>query len=148
MGRLQLAGQDALQAATGAGIAVGALKGLKGKAGQGRKEQRQGVVRNSRGEPYPIIIDPRTGEPIPAPKEKLTRVPVEKRSPWDKEHRAAYIKEWYDRGYKTPEGGWIKYDIHHIRPREYGGSNDFDNLVPIERDLHQKLLNEWWRNYR
>lgn len=74
-------------------------------------------------------------------------MPVSERVPWGPEQRAAYIKEWYNRGYATPEGGWQNYDIHHIIPREYGGTNDFNNLVPVERGVHQTEFNSWWRNY-
>jgi hypothetical protein len=55
--------------------------------------------------------------------------------------------EGTDRGYQTPRGGWSAYDIHHIKPREYGGTNDFDNLVPIPRDVHQQQFNRWWSSY-
>ena len=71
--------------------------------------------------------------PIHHPGPGLTKVPPAERIPWGGNERAAYIKEWYDRGYPTPEGGWANYDIHHVHPREYGGTNDFDNLVPVPR---------------
>jgi hypothetical protein len=93
------------------------------------------------------VIDPRTGEPIPAPPSGLTKVPVSERVPWGAQERGAYIKQWYDQGYSTPEGGWSQYDIHHIIPREYGGTNDFDNLVPVLRDVHQQEFNPWWMGY-
>jgi filamentous hemagglutinin len=57
--------------------------------------------------------------------------------------RGAFIKQWYDRGYSTSEGGWSGYDIQHIRPREYGDTNDFDKLVPIPPDVHQQQFNSW-----
>ena len=31
----------------------------------------------------------------------------------------------------TPRGGWDKYQIHHIIPLQYGGTNDFDNEVAL-----------------
>ena len=46
-----------------------------------------------------------------------------------------------------PEGSWASYDIHHIHPRELGGNNDFDNLVPVLREVHQSEFNEFWRNW-
>jgi filamentous hemagglutinin len=46
----------------------------------------------------------------------------------------------------TPDG-WASYDIHHIHPRELGGNNDFDNLVPVLREVHQSEFNEFWRNW-
>ncbi|HLL52165.1 MAG TPA: HNH endonuclease signature motif containing protein [Myxococcaceae bacterium] len=96
---------------------------------------------------YPEIIDPRTGRAIPFPDGALTRVPQSQRVRWGLEEREAFIKEWYQRGYATPRGGWEHYDIHHIRPREFGGSNDFWNLVPVERGTHQELFNVFWREY-
>jgi RHS repeat-associated protein len=102
---------------------------------------------NKAGVEYPNVIDPRTGKPIPHPGEGLTKVDKVDRVPWTNKERGEFIKEWYDRGHKTPEGGWANYDIHHIKPREYGGTNSFDNLVPVPRSTHQKQFNPWWANY-
>lgn len=102
---------------------------------------------NKSGKAYPEIVDPRTGKNISFPEGNLQKVPKDQRVEWNNQTRADYIKEWYDRGYKTPEGGWDKYDIHHIKPREYGGDNSFDNLVPVERTLHQNEFNPFWLGY-
>ena len=33
----------------------------------------------------------------------------------DRTHgRGAFVKEWLDRGYETPDGGWGAYDTHII----------------------------------
>jgi len=37
--------------------------------------------------------------------------------------------------------------IHHIHPRELGGDNDFDNFVPVLREVHQSEFNGFWRNW-
>ena len=95
---------------------------------------------------YPKIPDPRTGINIKLPYVDEI-VPKADRVSWDLNARGKYIKEWYDRGYTTPTGGWDKYDIHHIKPREFGGTNDFWNLVPVERTTHQKEFNEFWRQF-
>lgn len=84
---------------------------------------------NKAGRTYPSVIDPCTGGAISHPGSGLSKVPVGDRVSWGAKERGGYIKQWYDRGHTTPEGGWGGYDIHHIQPREYGGSNDFDNLV-------------------
>lgn len=102
---------------------------------------------NSQGEAYPKVVDPRTGELIPAPPAGLKWKPPSQRADWGPQGRYAYIKQWYDQGYPTPEGGWAQYDIHHIIPREYGGTNDFNNLVPVLRTVHQQEFNQWWRYY-
>ncbi|MCC7361265.1 MAG: HNH endonuclease, partial [Anaerolineales bacterium] len=98
--------------------------------------------------PYPTIIDPRTGQPIAAPPQGLTRVDPADRVSWTMDDRAAFIRQWHENGYAEPAGGWAEYDIHHIIPREFGGSNDFDNLVPVLRNDHQQLLNPWWNSYQ
>ncbi len=84
---------------------------------------------------YPQVIDPRTGRFIPLPyAEKIT--PIAERVVWDsKMDRYKFIKEWIEKGYSTPEGGWELYDIHHILPREYGGGNDFWNLYRLSEKL-------------
>jgi RHS repeat-associated protein len=103
---------------------------------------------NSHGDPYPTIVDPRTGQPIPAPPDNLKKIPVEQRVEWGSQQRYEFIKEWHDRGYPTPNGGWDQYEIHHIIPREYGGTNDFENLVPVKSDFHQNVINNWWKYYQ
>jgi len=112
-------------------------------------EIRNGIspIVNRAGMPYPSVIDPRTGQPIPFPSGNFTRVPLANRIPWGNIERAMFIAEWHQRGFSSPQGGWSKYDIHHIRPREFGGTNDFWNLVPVERTLHQTEFNRFWRDY-
>jgi len=96
---------------------------------------------------YPKVLDPRTGRPIPFPTRQLKPVPVQQRVPWGNTQRGEFIREWYERGYATPKGGWDNYDIHHIQPRELGGDNDFWNLVPVERSTHQAEFNSFWQEF-
>jgi len=97
---------------------------------------------------YPKVVDPRTGRNILFPTAIKKRVGKEFRHTWDSSaDRGAYIAEWYRRGYETPIGGWNKYDIHHIQPLEFGGTNDFWNLVPVERGTHRKEFNAFWREF-
>lgn len=42
-----------------------------------------GIPNNRRGEPYPKVIDPRTGEPVPFPGGELRIVPKERRTKHD-----------------------------------------------------------------
>ncbi|WP_277620592.1 RHS repeat-associated core domain-containing protein, partial [Pseudomonas endophytica] len=96
---------------------------------------------------YPKVLDQRTGRSIKFPIGIGGKVPIKDRISWGAKERGAFIKEWYDRGYTTPRGGWSEYDIHHIKPREYGGNNVFWNLVPVQRKTHQDLFNAFWRDY-
>lgn len=96
--------------------------------------------------PYPLVIDLKTSQPVSFPTGNLMIVEKNLRVNWGRNERAAFIREWYDAGYTTPQGGWGMYDIHHIRPREYGGTNDFDNLTPVMRNEHQ-LFNRFWEQW-
>ncbi len=107
-----------------------------------------GNIVNKAGDFYPNIPDPRTGRPIPFPNETLQIVPKESRVIWDNQERYNFIKAWHDKGYPEPRGGWAEYDIHHIKPREYGGTNDFWNLVPVQRKTHQQEFNNFWRGVK
>ncbi len=104
------------------------------------------VVMNKEGVLYPVVPDPRTGRSIPFPAGDVARIAKADRVSWDSSaDRYAYIKDWHDRGYEAPRGGWAQYDIHHIRPREFGGDNSFWNLVPVQRQTHRDLFNRFWQ---
>jgi hypothetical protein len=141
---------EAFKVAQGAENLFQFIEGDSGPAGKpdnhGSPKPSDRTV-NSIGKPYPEIKDPRTGQSIPAPPDDLVKVPSEQRVKWTKSERSAFIAEWMDKGFPEPPGGWAEYDIHHIIPKEYGGSNDFWNLVPVLRDDHQQLLNPWWMYY-
>jgi hypothetical protein len=119
--------------------------GAKKFGGFGRNPGRP---TNSVGMEYPGVVDPRTGSEIPFPGQGMKQVAPALRSPWGKGiQRYQYRKSWIEQGFKEPEGGWPKYDLHHIRPREFGGDNSFENIVPVLRDVHQNQFNVWWRDY-
>jgi RHS repeat-associated protein len=104
---------------------------------------------NSLGAPYPSFIDPRTGNEIPLPSGPLARVPKQLRTSYDGSgDRDAYIKQWYALGFSTPAGGWsgVLWHLHHIRPLEFGGTNDFWNMVPLSPLVHQQYT-EWWKYF-
>lgn len=60
--------------------------------------------------------------------------------------RGAYIKQYIDT-YGDPKIDWSLYDIHHIKPREYGGTNSFDNLMPVLRNPNHYNITSWFRGY-
>ena len=61
--------------------------------------------------------------------------------------RNAYIK-WFNNQYSNGKDpwNWSAYEIHHIRPRGYGGDNDYSNLIPLTKAKHTEFTN-WWRYY-
>lgn len=92
---------------------------------------------------YPNVIDPRTSNSIRLP-DTLGKIAKEQRVSWGTAQRDAFKNERVKRGFEIPKGGWNEYDIHHIIPREFGGRNDFWNLVPVLKSNH-KLFNQFWR---
>ena len=40
-----------------------------------------------------------------------------------------------------------KIETYHIQPLRHGGTNDFENLVPIDYVTQHKLFNRWWSGY-
>lgn len=101
---------------------------------------------NNSGDQYPSVEDPRTGRPIEFPEGQFERVPRNQRVRWTGTERRAFIREWEARGYPEPPGTWQEYEIHHILPKELGGSNAFENLVPLRRDVH-RMFTRFWNKY-
>ncbi|PYY26983.1 HNH endonuclease signature motif containing protein [Paenibacillus illinoisensis] len=68
---------------------------------------------------------------------------------WDSStDRRDYIKK-YSELYPRNGYNWAgsEINIHHIRPREFGGTNEFSNLIPIPTNFHVYVVNAWWRDY-
>jgi hypothetical protein len=68
---------------------------------------------------------------------------------WNNHTRKEFIAEWHRRGYPASPGRWTgdKVQIHHIQPIEYGGTNDFWNLVPPDPATHNDF-SACWRQFR
>jgi len=105
-----------------------------------------GIPSNNKGEPYPNAVDSKTGQEVPFPGGVLTIVPKANRVNWGTTERTKFKQEWKERGFQEPPGGWGEVEIHHIKPRSRGGSNDFENLTPLSIDIHQTFTN-WWNSY-
>lgn len=130
--------------------------------GECDSESGSSSVVNSKGVAYPEVKDIRTEQNMVFPEGVGSRVPKDSRVGWYRNQSEAnlyrvndtdilckkdYIDEWYRRGYQTPEGGWNLYEIHHITPREFGGSAEFENMVPLLKDVHRKVVTPWWNGY-
>lgn len=109
------------------------------------KESSDKVLFNFAAMPYPEYADSHSGKKNHEPSTSWSKVknPVS----WTSEDRRDYIA-WYVDTYGDPGWKWSDYDIHHIRPREYGGTNDTSNLMPVPRSIHQLLITPWWVSYK
>src|SRR5262249_54692085 len=105
-----------------------------------------GDTTNTKGMPYPHWLDPRTGKPVPFPEGSLKIVPSDKRVKREDHQKNKFITEWLDRGYPRDPNNWDDLEIHHIKPLERGGTNDFWNLVPLPTGVH-KQFSKYWKDY-
>lgn len=105
------------------------------------------VLSNKKASLYPVIKNEHSGQFMPIPtKANMPVVPLEDRVPWNNTLRGQYITA-YINTYGNPNWDWSLLDIHHVIPREYGGTNSFYNLFPLPRDLHQQRVTPWWSSY-
>lgn len=107
------------------------------------------IVLNSRGIPYPQVEIEGYGT-VPFPKGPYTpNNSLLLRSDFTAAYKAEFKEWWLKQGYEwptAPEGSTI--NIHHIKPLSKGGTNAFDNLVPlVQPEEHQPFTN-WWRSYQ
>lgn len=111
------------------------LAGFGGRAAEG--------VVNSKGLMYPKVIVEGFGEvPFPRgpflPNNTATRA-IEFTGAFKKSFKAW----WIEQGRPYPTG---EIQIHHIKPLAHGGTNTFENLVPLTREQHMPFT-KWWLSY-
>lgn len=73
------------------------------------------------------------------------KVDIANRVPWNGAIRAAKIEE-YKATYGDPKWDWSLYDLHHIRPVAFGGTNDLSNLIPLPKAVHSTITG-WFNGY-
>ncbi|MCY9681829.1 HNH endonuclease [Paenibacillus apiarius] len=102
------------------------------------------ILTNKRADVYPFYVDPVSGIVMKEP--DRTDWAKTSSTPWTTGDRGEYIKK-YSELYPRNGKNWPEYDIHHIRPRERGGTNAFDNLIPLLRTFHNGTVTPWWSGY-
>lgn len=102
-------------------------------------------LQNKIGQNFLEYVDPVSKKdaetPINTTWSRLPSSPV-----WTTMDRYYYIKEFSERYGNQSKEYWAENQVHHIRPRIYGGNNDFDNLMPVPIEAH-KLITKWFINY-
>jgi hypothetical protein len=67
-------------------------------------------------------------------------------NPLTTSERNAYMA-WYEQTYNKGKAlNWTDVQIHHIRPRAYGGTHAYSNLMPLKTSVHTTVTT-WWANY-
>lgn len=97
---------------------------------------------NKKGVIYPSYKDPGSGKTLTVP--EYTNWSKNYVEGWTTTDRNKY-RNWYDDNYR--DINWSNYEVHHIRPRAYAGTNSNSNLIPLPTDFHRKVVSPWWTNY-
>jgi hypothetical protein len=111
----------------------------------------EGGIFNSNSVPYPQVQVQGYGY-VPFPSGSISRVspsPPALRSAFNSIRNSGDFKTWWEgqgRPWPTPTEG-SRIDIHHIQPLGHGGTNAFENLVPLDYNTQHKLFTRWWINY-
>ncbi|MCM3112032.1 hypothetical protein [Lederbergia lenta] len=101
------------------------------------------VLINKKGVPYPTYKDSKSGKKMSEPSSTTWKKGYYPEA-WTTSKRNKYL-DWYESKYGKITR--TDYEIHHIRPRVYYGSNDYSNLIPLKKTYHKKTVSPWWTNY-
>ena len=136
------------------------LAQIEGKSGRGgadgqneRNDNSGGHARgssgqsstNKRGELYPEQEVEGYGK-VPFPEGEISVTdPNLLRAQYTDSLRQRFRQWWYNKYGWFPTPG--EYQIHHIKPLSRGGTNDFENLVPLRIGAEHQQFTNWWRYY-
>lgn len=108
------------------------------------------ILINKVGDLYPNYKDKQSGIKLWMPPANLNK-DLQTRS---STYRSKFI-EYYESNWGSPiYFNWTDVEIHHMRPLEFGGSNDISNLIPLNSSsgtsayvIRHQYLTSWWSNY-
>ena len=100
-----------------------------------------GVLFNAKAVRYPLVLEVYSGKKLLSPPTNY----IVKQTPRDSYYRSKYISN-FEGTYPKANVTWSNYQIHHIRPLKYGGTNSLFNGIAITNAQHS-LLTKWWINY-
>ena len=96
---------------------------------------------NRKGALYPSHKEVYTGRVPATPTTSLSKNPQSR----SKNFRSDYIA-WFKKKYPKASVDWSKYEIHHVLPLSYGGSNKMSNGIALTKSQHSDYTT-WWANY-
>lgn len=102
------------------------------------------VLLNRMARPWPgPYTDYTSGKTVDYP--ALNMVKTSNPVSWGTSERTTF-RNWYMSTYNVPNYDWTNIEIHHIVPREYGGTNANSNLIPLPKNVHT-LYTSWFAGY-
>jgi RHS repeat-associated protein len=104
------------------------------------------ILFNRTGNRYPgAYTDPKSGKTMSEPK-SLNWTKVANPVAWTTTNRNNY-RTWYEKMYNGGKAmDWTNLEIRHIQPREYGGTNDYSNMIVMPKSTHQAYTG-WFAGY-
>ncbi len=96
---------------------------------------------NKKCEAYPIAFEPYSKKKVKVPS-TTWKIDQNER---DVQFRKKYISS-FKKKYPNAKINWKEYEIHHMRPLKYGGTNALSNGIALKKNVHAKF-NAWWSNY-
>jgi RHS repeat-associated protein len=98
---------------------------------------------NSKGVKYPDIEVAGYGR-VPFPDTPYSPNNTYLRGQFTYTYKQQFKQWWADQGRPWPEG---IVNIHHIKPLQFGGTNAFENLVPLSYNIHIEFTT-WWQYFK
>ncbi len=95
---------------------------------------------NSKGVAYPDVQISSYGK-VPFPDGPYEPNNTGLRSEFTQEYKLQFKQWWIEKGRPWPSG---QIEIHHIKPLQFGGTNAFQNLVPLNTGPHLEFTLWWW----
>lgn len=102
------------------------------------------IIFNKKGVKYPDFKEVYSNRKMAVPPTNYAVNPQHRPSNI-REKYIAYFRKQYSLTNKLPNN-FDNYQVHHVRPLQYGGSNDFSNLMLLPTTFHTSMTT-WWKSY-
>ena len=100
-----------------------------------------GSLFNRRGVKYPTATEVFSRKSCWKPPTNLVKRQMKRSNSF----RNNYIA-YFNKKYPSTKISWRNYEIHHMRPLQYGGTNSVSNGMALNRTQHKKYTS-WWVYY-
>lgn len=115
---------------------------LTGKLGKAKVDYKTySYIYNKKCKRYPSYTEVYSKKELYKPPTNLAVDKVKRKDSFRNDYIAAFEKK-----YPRAKVNWNNYEIHHMRPLKYGGSNAVSNGIALTTERHKKLTS-WWGSY-
>ena len=123
------------------------MKGtMPNSSGSMRKVNRSTTseIRNRIGTIYPSWTCDLSSRTLKKPPTNLSKTGGTRSNTYRKKY-----KNWFKEKYPAANIFivWSAYEIHHVTPVAYGGTDKIKNLIHLPKEFHRETVNKWWNKY-